>query len=333
MKTTTADGYLVGEPHKGLSYMFQMMNEARVGVGVGAAAIASAAYYAALQYTRERQQGRKLTEKDPTQPSGSYHRTPGCQAHVVVPASRGRRRSFSSPPMLEVCGPGKVAEGEEREKYALLLDVLIPVAKTYPSEMGILAVSQALQCLGGYGYCDEFPVEQFYRDARIHPIHEGTTGIQGLDLLGRKVVMKNGAGFRLFLEEVQNATKAALECPSLRAYAERLEEALNRLQEVTMRLAQIALQGEIELFLADATLYLELFGIITVAWQWLLQALAATRKLEGSLSEQDTQFCEGKIFTFKYFFHYELPKVEGLMKRLLEADGLTVRMSDRLFSD
>ena len=199
--------------------------------------------------------------------------------------------------------------------------------------MGILAASQALQCLGGYGYCDEFPVEQFYRDARIHPIHEGTTGIHGLDLLGRKVVMKNGAGFRLFVTEVQNATQAAMEYPDLRGYAERLEEALNRLQEVTSVLTQIGRQGDTEIFLADATLYLELFGLISVGWQWLLQAMAAAKKLEGPLSEQDVQFFEGKIFTFKYFFHYELPKTEGLVKRLLEADGLTVRMSDELFSD
>jgi butyryl-CoA dehydrogenase len=227
----------------------------------------------------------------------------------------------------------RVAEGEEREKYSLLLDVLTPVAKTYPSEMGILAVSQALQCLGGYGYCDEFPLEQFYRDVRIHPIHEGTTGIQGLDLLGRKVVMKNGAGFLLFLEEVRNATKPAMEDPTLRSYAQRLQEALNNLQAVTASLSKIALQGDVERFLADSTLYLELFAIIAVAWQWLKQALAATRKLQSAPTEQEAQFYKGKIFTFKYFYHYELPKTEGLVKRLLEADGLTVQMNDPLFSD
>ncbi len=326
-------GYLVGEPHKGLSYMFQMMNEARIGVGVGAAGIASAAYYAALQYTRERQQGRKLTEKDPTQQSVFIIEHPDVKRMLLFQ----RAVVEGSLSLLLQCSKyadlAKVAEENDREKYALLLDVLVPVAKTYPSEMGILASSQALQCLGGYGYCDEFPVEQFYRDARIHPIHEGTTGIHGLDLLGRKVVMKNGAGFRLFVTEVQNATQAAMEYPDLRGYAERLEEALNRLQEVTSVLTQIGQQGDTEIFLADATLYLELFGLISVGWQWLLQAMVATNKLEGPLPEQDVQFFEGKIFTFKYFFHYELPKTEGLVKRLLEADGLTVRMSDELFSD
>jgi butyryl-CoA dehydrogenase len=326
-------GYLVGEPNKGLSYMFQMMNEARIEVGIGAAAIASAAYYAALQYTRERQQGRRLAEKDPTRPPV-----------LIIEHSDVKRMLLFQRAIVEgalslllQCSKygdlAKVTQGEDREKYSLLLDVLTPVAKTYPSEMGILSVSQALQCLGGYGYCDEFPVEQFYRDARIHPIHEGTTGLQGLDLLGRKVVMKNGAGFRLFLEEVRHTTLPAMEAPTLRTYAERLQKALNHLQEVTSHLVQIALQGDVELFLADATLYLELFGIIAVAWQWLLQAQTATTKLEGPLTDQDTHFYRGKILTFKYFFHYELPKIEALVQRLVEADGLTVEMSDPLFSD
>jgi alkylation response protein AidB-like acyl-CoA dehydrogenase len=326
-------GYLVGEPHKGLSYMFQMMNEARIGVGVGAAGIASAAYYAALQYTRERQQGRKLTEKDPAKPAVLIIEHPDVKRMLLFQRSVVEGGLSLLLQCSKYADLARAAEGEESEKYALLLDVLVPVAKTYPSEMGILAASQALQCLGGYGYCDEFPVEQFYRDARIHPIHEGTTGIQGLDLLGRKVVMKNGAGFRLFVAEVQNATQAAVEYPDLRNYAERLEAALNSLQEVTSVLAQIGRQGDTEIFLADATLYLELFGLISVGWQWLLQATAATSKLEGPLPEQDVQFYKGKIFTSKYFFHYELPKIEGLVKRLLEADGLTVQMKDSLFWD
>jgi len=229
-------GYLVGEANKGLSYMFQMMNEARIGVGVGAAAIASAAYYTALQYTRERQQGRKLTEKDSTRPPVLIIEHPDVKRmllfqRAVVEGALSLLLQCSK--YADVAG---VTEGEEHEKYSLLLDVLTPVAKTYPSEMGIVSVSQALQCLGGYGYCDEFPVEQFYRDARIHPIHEGTTGIQALDLLGRKVVMQNGAGFLLFLEEVRNTTHPAMDDPNLRNYGQRLQEALNKLQEVTSRL-------------------------------------------------------------------------------------------------
>jgi butyryl-CoA dehydrogenase len=199
--------------------------------------------------------------------------------------------------------------------------------------MGVLSVSQALQVLGGYGYCDEFPVEQFYRDARIHPIHEGTTGIQGLDILGRKVPMKGGAAFSLFAEEVNRLIDRAAEHPELNPYAQRLRDALAALQEVSLFLMGIALKGEVELFLADATLYLEMFSIVAVGWQWLLQGVTAAQCPAGDLSESDAAFYQGKLATMKYFFHYELPKIQGLRARLMEADGLTVNMSDRLFTD
>ena len=227
----------------------------------------------------------------------------------------------------------RVTEGEEREKYVLLLDVLTPVAKSYPSEMGIVSVSQALQCLGGYGYCDEFPIEQFYRDARIHPIHEGTTGIQGLDLLGRKVRMKDGRGFKLFMLEVMGTIEAADKIADLRDCAERLRESLEKLRQVTDFLLTFAAKGDIELFLADSTLYLELFGIAAVGWQWLLQGITAHAKLLETQSESESTFYRGKLWTMKYFFHYEMPKTEGLTKRLLEADGLTVQMDPELFTD
>ena len=178
-------GYLIGEPHKGLTYMFQMMNTERIGVGIGAAAIASAAYYAALDYCRIRQQGRKVSRKDPKQP----------QVPIIEHADVKRMLLFQravtegSLSLLLQCSQyedlERVSSGTDREKYSLLLDLLTPVAKSYPSEMGILSVSQGLQCLGGSGYCNDYPLEQYYRDARIHPIHEGTTGIQGIDLLGR----------------------------------------------------------------------------------------------------------------------------------------------------
>ena len=179
-------GWLVGEPHKGLFYMFQMMNEARLGVGLGATAIASAAYYAALEYCRERRQGRRTGQKDPTQP----------QVPIIEHADIRRALLFqkaviegSHSLLLQGCRYAdmmRVTDGEEKERCSLLLDLLTPVAKTYPSEMGILAVSQGLQCFGGSGYCDDYPLEQYYRDMRIHPIHEGTTAIHGLDILAAR---------------------------------------------------------------------------------------------------------------------------------------------------
>ena len=325
--------YLVGEPHKGLKYMFQMMNEARLDVGMGAAAIASAAYYASLEYTRQRPQGRKITSKDPTQP----------QVPIIEHADVKRMLLFQRAvvegalALILQCSiyvdRGRFGQGEEKEKCELLLDLLTPIAKSYPSEMGILSVSAGLQCLGGYGYCEEFPLEQYYRDVRIHTIHEGTTGIQGMDLLGRKVVMKNGKAFGLFLEETGKTIQQAQAIAELAPLAKSLQSALAKLQAVTGHLTGFALKGEIELFLADATLYLEMFGLIAIAWQWLIQSLVASRALQKNPSGADAAFYRGKLYTARYFFGYELPKLEGPATRLLNGDGLTVEMKPEWFED
>ena len=326
-------GYLVGEPHKGLYYMFQMMNEARIDVGLAATAIASAAYYAALEYTRERPQGRKLRAKDPTLPQIPIIEHPDVKRmllfqRAVVEGSLALLFQCSKYADLEI-----VLEGEEKEKYGMLLDLLTPVAKSYPSEMGVLSVSQGLQCLGGYGYCDEFPLEQHFRDTRIHPIHEGTTGIHGITLLGRNIPMKNGKAFQQYVDEVRSVIEEAEKEIELEPYAASLRRALEKLEEVTSYLLSIASKGDPERFLADATLYLELFGIIAVAWQWLLQALAVKKALIRELTEADTNFYEGKMYAFWYFFSYELPKIEGISQRLLNSDGLTVEMKEAYFQD
>jgi butyryl-CoA dehydrogenase len=227
----------------------------------------------------------------------------------------------------------KVSEGEDHENYNLLLELLTPVAKTYPSEMGILSCSQAIQILGGYGYCDEFPVEQYYRDVRIHPIHEGTTGIQGMDLLGRKMMMKKGKAGQLYLAEVRKAIATAQADTELKPLALELEKAVGSLESVTGHLAGIAMKGNQEMFMADATLYLEFFGIIAIAWQWLMQATVAKKALAGELLPGDVNFYNGKIYTYRYFFGYELPKIEGLAKRLTNGDGLTVEMKNDYFEE
>jgi alkylation response protein AidB-like acyl-CoA dehydrogenase len=326
-------GWLVGEPHQGLRYMFQMMNAARLGVGMQATSIASAAYYASMEYAQQRPQGRKIDSKDPNQPQISIIEHADIRRLLLF--QRGVVEGSLSLNLwcLKLVDLLRVTEGEEREKYSLLLDIMTPVAKTFPSEMGILSVSAGLQILGGYGYCDEFPLEQYYRDMRIHPIHEGTTGIQAMDLLGRKVVMKNGRALELYLEELEDAAKRADAIEDLAPYGNRLREAVERLKTVTAKQVEAAIRGEIELFLADASLYLEMFGYVTVAWQWLLQGLTATAKLAQATGEADKNFYQGKIMTMKYFFHYELPRMEGPAHRLLEADGLTVAMKPALFED
>lgn len=320
-------GYLVGEPHKGLSYMFQMMNEARVGVGTNAAAIGTAAYYASLTYAKERPQGRPIAAKDPTQP----------QTHIINHADVKRMLLFQksvvegSLSLLLQCGLwadlGHVAEGETKERAELLLDLLTPIAKSYPSEMCCQTTSIAVQILGGSGYTTDFPVEQYYREARIHPIHEGTTGIHGLDLLGRKITMKGGRGVQMLMQEIQATIAEAknLTNQAIQDLAEQLEKSLQRVQQVTGHLLALAPQN-VEVFLADATLYLEFFGITTIAWQWLKQAVQASKALGGSLAESERNFYQGKVATARYFFEYELIKTGALAKRLVSSDHTTIEM-------
>ncbi|MBI9073928.1 MAG: acyl-CoA dehydrogenase [Desulfatibacillum sp.] len=325
--------WLVGEPHRGLPYMFQMMNEARLSVGLGATGIASAAYYAALDYTKGRTQGRKIDQKDPATP----------QVPIIQHADVKRMLLFcrsvveGSLALIMQCGLYsdlmEVTEGEEKEHYSLLLDILTPMAKTYPSEMGILSTSQSLQCLGGYGYCEDFPLEQYYRDMRIHPIHEGTTAIQGMDLLGRKVVMQEGKALKLLMEEIQKSISKARAIPEFAPQAEKLTQALDRVQDVLMHLMGVVAKDGVEVFLSDATLFLEMMGIVTIGWQWLVQALVARDGLEKAKSSSEKRFYQGKLHTFRYFFAYELPKTRGIATRLTDSDPITVQMQLEYFED
>jgi alkylation response protein AidB-like acyl-CoA dehydrogenase len=318
-------GYLVGEPHKGLSYMFQMMNEARIGVGMNATAIGTAAYYASLEYAKERPQGRVISDKDITKP----------QVQIIRHADVKRMLLFQkavvegSLALLTQCSMyadlASVTEGEEQERYHLLLDLLTPIAKSYPSEMCCLTTSAAVQILGGAGYTTDFPVEQFYREARIHPIHEGTTGIHGLDLLGRKIIIKNGKSLQLLVAEMLKTIEKASSIDRLKPFAQKLQAYLGKTDTVTKHLLGLA-SKDLEIFLSDATLYLELFGIMTIAWQWLVQAIKAEEALQAGATGNDFDFYQGKIFTLRYFYEYELVKIDSLMKRLLSEDNVTVEM-------
>ncbi len=326
-------GYLLGEQNMGLAYMFRMMNEARINVGLGATAISSAAYYAALEYTKERLQGRKADEKNPANPQ-----IPIIE-HADIKRMLLQQRAIVEGSLSLMVYSGKlvdlanVSDEKEKEEFELLLDFLTPIVKTYPSEMGIVSTSLAIQCLGGYGYSSEFPVEQYMRDSRIHPIHEGTTGIQGMDLLGRKVTMKKGAGVKMFSAEVRKTIDAASEFGELKNYAVILEEALAVWKETTSSLLIVAGRGDIELFLADATLYLEMSGIVCIAWQWLLQGIAIQKMLAEKSGVLDKNFAEGKMYTLKYFYGYEIPKIKGLSFRLKNADGTTLKMKPEFFED
>ncbi len=321
-------GYLVGEPHQGLRYMFQMMNEARVGVGMNAVSIGTAAYYASLQYARERPQGRPVDQKASGSPQVPIIRHADVRRMLlfqkaVLEGSLGLLLQCSY--YADVAHAG---EGEAAQHAALLLDLLTPVAKSYPSEMGCLTTSAAVQILGGAGYTTDFPVEQFYREARIHPIHEGTTGIHGLDLLGRKVTQHGGKGVQLLYAEIQHAIADAQKHPELTYLASQLGEAVAQLTKTTTHL--LGLGANPNEMLADATLYLELFGIVTLAWQWLRQATVAQTALPTAEAEA-VAFYHGKIMTARYFYEYELVKTLSLTQRLHATDHVTLEMRGEWF--
>ncbi|WP_026999464.1 acyl-CoA dehydrogenase [Eisenibacter elegans] len=320
-------GWLVGEEHRGLPQMFQMMNEARIGVGVTGAAIASAAYYEALQYAHERPQGQRLDIKG---------QDPNAPQTLIINHADVKRMLLFQKAIVEgsislILQGAKYAdyelttEGEEKERYQLLLDFLTPVIKTFPTEFGVESVSSSMQVFGGGGYCTDFPLERLYRDIRITTIYEGTTGIQSLALLGRNITMKNGKAAMAFFQEVTKDIQAAKTHNELKPFAEQLEKSAQELQKVTQHLVGFAMKGQVELFLKDATLYMELFGLVTVGWQWLKQGTVAKEALVTKNPQgDDLHFYESKIHTMKYYFAYVLPRTKGLIDPLMNAEALTV---------
>ena len=306
-----AIGYLVGDENRGLPYMFHMMNEARIGVGLGATCLGYTGYLHALEYARTRPQGR--IEKDPTTPMVP-----------IIEHADVRRMLLAQKSYVEgalalnlYCGllVDEEKTGTDPERAHLLLEMLTPIAKSWPSQWCLEANSLAIQVLGGYGYTREYPVEQLYRDNRLNPIHEGTHGIQALDLLGRKVVMQGGAGLTLLASVIEETCAQA---PS--GYAEQLRSTVHRIVEVTQKVWGA---GDVALSLANATPYLEAVGHTVIAWMWLEQLLAAEGK--------DGDFYEGKRRAAAYFFAWELPKTGPMLDLVASLDRTTLDMQDRFF--
>jgi len=316
-------GYLVGKPHHGLKYMFQMMNEARIGTGLVAAGNATAAYHASLKYANERPQGRHPSNKDPHTPQVLIIEHADVR-RMLLEQKAISEGSFS---LLIQCSLYAdlvhVLEGEEKEKYHLLLGLLTPIAKSFPSEFGTRSVSSGLQVLGGAGYTDDFPLEQYYRDIRINAIYEGTTAIHGMDLLGRKVMMNKGAAVKYYMDEIKSAMADA-QHDSVKHCAAELGVQAKLLHRTTLALAKLATEDRPEVFLADATLYLECFGLVTVAWQWLKMGTAAAKALDGEVSYEDRKFYQSKLHAMDFFFEYELPKTLALHKRLMSTRRVTL---------
>ena len=329
-------GWLVGEPNEGLKYMFQMMNGARIAVGRGAAAIATGAYHASLNYAKERPQGRELQrtgKKDASQEQTFIINHPDVRRMLLLQkvitegalslvflTSRYQDLSESLP------------DAESRETYKLLLELLTPVVKTYPSEMGITSVNNGVQVLGGYGFCSDYILQQYLRDIRIFAIYEGTTGIQSQDLLGRKVTMENGKAIQLLSEEIMKSIKESMAHDSLKPLAKSLGSKLELTQKVLKSLMGYAKEGDYQRFLADATPFMEFFSTIIVAWQWLDIGREAQKALVSGDTTFSTEFYENKIHAMQFYFKYELPKTTGLAEVLMDEQSLTLKTEKQVFA-
>ncbi|MDW3211355.1 MAG: acyl-CoA dehydrogenase [Reichenbachiella sp.] len=320
-------GYLIGEANQGLSYMFQLMNEARVATGRMGTGIASAAYYASLQYAKERPQGRKL------QSTGK--KDPSVEQTLIINHPDVKRMLLHQKAIVEGClslilqcsyylDQHVISEGEEKKKYHLLTEILNPVAKTYPSEAGKDAVDIGLQVLGGYGYMMDFISQQYLRDIRIISIYEGTTGIQSLDLMGRKVTMHDGAALKLLANEIEETIKLAISKEELKSYATTLGANAQLIQTTLGHLVPFAMKGNHERYLADATIFMDLFSTVVIGWQWLKMGLAA-------LKQNDANFKASKLHTLDYFYKYEMSRCKGLHKTICDDSEVTIKMNEEMF--
>jgi alkylation response protein AidB-like acyl-CoA dehydrogenase len=309
-----AVGELVGEEGRGLAVMFHMMNEARIGVGAGAVALGYTGYLRALAYARDRVQGRPLAGKDPAAPPVPI------VEHADVRRMLLASKSYVEGGLALVLRAAHLLDDQHthpdtdaRERAGALLDVLTPVVKSWPSQWCLAANDLAIQVHGGYGYTREYGVEQLYRDNRLNPIHEGTHGIQALDLLGRKLVMDGGAGLAVLVEAITGTVgrARATGAAELASYADRVADATTRLADAV---AAAWSTGDPAAALVNATTGLEATGHVVVAWTWLDQLVA--------VGDREGAFYDGKRAAGRYFLTHELPKVGPMLDLLAGGDQL-----------
>jgi butyryl-CoA dehydrogenase len=325
-------GYLVGEENQGLKYMFHMMNEARIMVGTSAAVIGIAGYLYSLDYAKNRPQGRLPSSKDPLSPMVNIIEHADVRRMLLAQKAYAEGAFSLVLYGTQLSDDEKTAaSAEEKEHAHLLLDFLTPIIKTWPSEYGTKANDLAIQVLGGHGYINEHPVELFYRDNRLNAIHEGTTGIQSLDLLTRKVPMNKMAGYLATLTEINITIEQAKHYQRLTEFSQQLSTAVKSLQLTTEALLRAMTTTNIDLALANSVKYLELFGHVIVAWLWLKQGLVATKALENKPHQSDENFYQGKLQTLQYFYRFELPQIALWSALLIQSDDSTYQMKAEWF--
>jgi alkylation response protein AidB-like acyl-CoA dehydrogenase len=320
-----AIGYLVGRPHEGLRCMFHMMNEARIGVGTAAVMLGLAGYYAALEYAKNRPQGRPVgpAGKNPAQPQVRIIEHADVKRMLLAQKALcegGLALELYCARLVDEQHTGDAAAADDAR---LLLEVLTPIAKSWPSEWCLEANSLAIQVHGGYGYTRDFPVEQYWRDNRLNMIHEGTHGIQAADLLGRKVLMEGGRGMALLAQRAQATIDRALQQPGFPEFAQSLGAAIRQVHETTQSAWSTA---DPAAALANAVPYMQAFGHTVVAWLWLDVALAAAaRAAPGDAASL------GRVQAARYFFRYELPKIGAWLQVAATRDATCAQMPEDAF--
>lgn len=321
---------LVGEPHQGLGYMFHMMNEERIGVGMGALQQGSVGYLYALKYARERHQGRHPDQKDPASPPVALIEHADVRRMLLMQKAYvegAQALGFYASMLVD---HARDPDEAVRKDSHLLLELLTPIVKAWGSDYSLKANELAIQILGGYGFTRDYPVEQCYRDNRINPIHEGTNGIQALDLLGRKAMMHGGAAIKLLLTRVAACCGEAGREESLQDLAAQLGAAAQLAGETTAAAARRMAAGELRLVLANAQHYLTVLGHLSIGWMWLWQALVASRALPDA-SAADQAFYQGKLQACRYFFAAELPQIQLAARLVQSADSSAYAMRDEWF--
>ncbi|MGE0858574.1 MAG: acyl-CoA dehydrogenase [Gammaproteobacteria bacterium] len=324
-------GWLVGPMHQGLFCMFRMMNEMRIGVGLCATVLGYTAYLHSLKYARERPQGRHPQEKNPQAPQVPIIQHADIK-RLLLAQKAAAEGAFA---LVMHCAwlidqQRTLTDAAEKQHVSRLLDILTPIAKSWPSEFCLEGNKHAIQILGGYGYTREFPLERLYRDGRLNPIHEGTHGIQGLDLLGRKVSLEGGAVLDALLIEYRRTLAEAAPVAALAEYRAALTAAVAEITDATAALTALRDSGEVNLALANATPYLDAFGHVVLGWMWLRQALVAERAL-ATASGSDIDFYRGKLTACRYFYRYELPKVAERCALLKSFDDTCLAVDERWF--
>ena len=316
-----AIGYLVGEPGQGLRYMFHMMNEARIGVGMAATMLGMAGYEASLAYARQRPQGRSIgpAGKDASKPQVPIIEHADVKRMLLAQKAYAEGALALELYCARLVDEGHTGDADQRAQAHLLLEMLTPIAKSWPSEWCLEANSLAIQVHGGYGYTRDFPVEQYWRDNRLNMIHEGTHGIQALDLLGRKVVMEGGAGLKLLAQRVNATIERALHDAALSSSAQLLAQALQKLGAATRAAWSTGVPEEA---LANATPYLQAFGHVVLAWIWLDVALCAATA---------SDLHQGQRAACRYFFEYELPRIDAWLHPVSQRNDVCRTMQDAWF--